>query len=152
MSLPNVSSDIVWGLVRSQNAYLVKRTKNGHVEFSRDPLNLTNVHSRKQEGFVNEKSVGIVPNEEGGVKIISKTKSLNRPASAHVISVQGANKSARKTYRSVATMVAKSGYRSDLREAAVARASAIRRSQRPVKADPEVKLRGAKARKAAESS
>ncbi len=45
-------------------------------------------------------------------------------------------------------MVAKSGYRSDLREAAVARASAIRQSQLPVKPDHEVKLRGTKARKA----
>lgn len=57
-----------------------------------------------------------------------------------------------RTYRSVATMVAKTGYRADLRAAAVARASAIRRSQRPVKADHEVKLRGKAAQKAAESS
>jgi hypothetical protein len=31
----------------NQNSYLVKRTKNAKVQFSRDPLNLTNVHSRK---------------------------------------------------------------------------------------------------------
>lgn len=49
-------------------------------------------------------------------------------------------------------MVAKTGYRADLRAAAVARASAIRRSQRPVKADHDVKLRGKAAQKAAESS
>jgi large subunit ribosomal protein L28e len=33
------------------NAYLTKR--NG-LQLSRDPLNLTNRHSRKWEGFVNE--------------------------------------------------------------------------------------------------
>ncbi|KIH90696.1 large subunit ribosomal protein L28e [Sporothrix brasiliensis 5110] len=152
MSTPNVSADLVWEIVRSQNSYLVKRTKNAKVQFSRDPLNLTNVHSRKYAGFVNDKALGVVANKEGGVQVISKTKAANKPASGQVTSNQGANKSARKTYRSVATMVAKSGYRADLRAAAVSRASAIRRSQRPVKPDHEVKLRGKAAQKAAESS
>ncbi len=31
----------------NQNSYLVKRTKNGEVQLSRDPLNLANVNSRK---------------------------------------------------------------------------------------------------------
>lgn len=44
----------------------------------------------------------------------------------------------------------KKGYRSDLRGEAVSRASAIKKSQRPVKADKPTKLRGVKARKAAE--
>lgn len=55
-----------------------------------------------------------------------------------------------RTYKAVANQSAKSGYRSDLREHAVQRVSAIRRSQQPVKADPEPKLRGKKAQKAAE--
>ena len=55
-----------------------------------------------------------------------------------------------RTYRTIANMVAKNGYRSDLRQEAVARASAIRRSLGQKKETPEVKLRGAKARKAAE--
>lgn len=57
-----------------------------------------------------------------------------------------------RTYQAVANLTAKSGYRSDLRSAAVERVSAIRRAQRPVKADPEPKLRGNKAKKAEESS
>jgi large subunit ribosomal protein L28e len=50
-----------------------------------------------------------------------------------------------RTYKSVANLTAKSGYRGDLRKAAVARASAIKKSQRPVKETPEKKLRGKKA-------
>jgi large subunit ribosomal protein L28e len=49
----------------------------------------------------------------------------------------------------IANNVAKNGYRADLRQAAVARASAIRKSQKPVKDSPEKKLRGSKAKKAA---
>jgi large subunit ribosomal protein L28e len=59
---------------------------------------------------------------------------------------------ARRTYKTVANQTAKSGYRGDLRSHAVERVSAIRKSQRPVKPEPETKLRGNKAKKAAESS
>ena len=58
--------------IGNQNAFLVKRSSHGGVRFSKDPLNLTNVHSRKvcgcpvgigeemliivqQAGFVNDK-------------------------------------------------------------------------------------------------
>jgi large subunit ribosomal protein L28e len=47
---------------------------------------------------------------------------------------------------------AKKGYRPDLRRDAVARASAVKLSQREKKETPAPKLRGAKARKAEESS
>lgn len=58
---------------------------------------------------------------------------------------------ANRTYKVVAAQTAKSNYRPDLRKFAVERVSAIRRSQRPVKATPEPKLRGNKAKKAAEA-
>lgn len=58
--------------------------------------------------------------------------------------------SAHSSYKAVANLSARNGYRPDLRQAAVARVSAIRRSQRPVKPTPEKKLRGNKAKKAAE--
>jgi large subunit ribosomal protein L28e len=54
-----------------------------------------------------------------------------------------------RIYRTVANQSAKRAYRADLRSAAVERVSAVRRSQRVVKASPEPKLRGNKAKKAA---
>ena len=54
-----------------------------------------------------------------------------------------------RIYKSIVGSTAKQGYRADLRAEAVSRASAIRRTNRPVKDDREKKLRGAKARKAA---
>lgn len=56
-----------------------------------------------------------------------------------------------RTSKAIASQVARGGYRPDLRQAAVARASLIRRSQRPVKASPVSKLRGNAAKKAAAS-
>jgi len=69
----------------------------------------------------------------------------------HVSSFSASTPS-RKLYRSVVNSTAKKGYRSDLRAEAVARASAVRLSQKDkkVRAAP-TKLRGAKARKAKEA-
>ncbi|KAH7144627.1 ribosomal L28e protein family-domain-containing protein [Dactylonectria estremocensis] len=147
-SLPNVSSDLIWEIVRNNNSFLAKSKKNGGIQFSRDPLNLTNKSSRKHAGFLNEKAIGVSANEKGGVVVTSKKAGTsNKPAQNQ--SERTVSKGSRKTYLTVANQTAKNGYRGDLRSAAVERASAIRKSQRPVKADQEVKLRGNKAKKAA---
>ncbi|UQC78100.1 ribosomal L28e family protein [Colletotrichum lupini] len=174
-TLPNVSADLIWEVVRAQNAFLVNRNDAGGLQLSRDPLNLVNKHSRKYAGFVNDKvrlhprpieldippslerfdpsqhhAIGVVPNEKGGVKVISKNqKNFNKPSKGYTEVTYGGNKSSRKTYSAVARQAAAGGYRGDLREAAVQRVSAIRRSQRAVKATPEKKPRGVKAKAAA---
>ncbi|KAK2848528.1 hypothetical protein FQN49_005631 [Arthroderma sp. PD_2] len=148
---PNVSDDLVWGIARSQNAYLVKQSTGGGVQFSRDPLNLVNKHSRKYAGFVNSKAIGIQAGENGGVAVTTKKPgNSNQPASNTVTATHGSGSANRKVYKGVANRAVSGGYRADLRPEAVLRASAIRKSQRPKKDSPEKKLRGAKARKAAE--
>ncbi|KAH8682985.1 ribosomal protein L28e [Tricladium varicosporioides] len=149
---PQVSADLIWEVSRSQNAFLVKRAQSGGVRFSRDPFNLVNIHSRKYAGFVNDKAIGVVENkdEKKGVTLITKAKATQKPAKGVVKTGLSGSKSTRKTYKTIASNTTKSGYRSDLRAEAIARASAIRKSQRPVKASPETKVRGAKAKKAAE--
>ncbi|KAI4269612.1 MAG: hypothetical protein L6R38_007410 [Xanthoria sp. 2 TBL-2021] len=146
----NVSSDLIWEICRPNNAYLVKRKSGGGSQFSKDPLNLTNKHSRKYAGFVNSKAVGVLPAEKGGVTLITKkTKHQNRPAAnRHEVTFAG-NKSGPKVYKGIVNYTAKQNYRADLRQEAVARASAIRESSRPKKDTPEKKVRGAKANKAA---
>ncbi|KAL6864332.1 ribosomal L28e/Mak16 [Trichoderma novae-zelandiae] len=98
-TLPNISSDLIWEVVRNYNSYLHKTgaPKNGGVQFSRDPLNLTNVHSRKYAGFVNEKAVGIAPNEKGGVVVISKKAgAAAQPSKSVAKTTIGGGKSTRK--------------------------------------------------------
>jgi large subunit ribosomal protein L28e len=77
--------------------------------------------------------------------ITKKSKTAQKPAAGSIKTTFGGNKSVRKSVNSVT----KNGYRGDLRAGAVARASAIRASQKPVKEAPESKARGAKAAKAA---
>ncbi|TQS37405.1 hypothetical protein Golomagni_02124 [Golovinomyces magnicellulatus] len=153
-----VSADLIWEVVRPQNSFLVKRACSGGIQLSRDPLNLKNIHSRKYAGFVNDKAVGVIPGDAGagGVTLITKKpKNAQRPASApysttfgsNTILIQALSDSLRRTYKGIVNTTVRSNYRSDLRAEAVARASAIRCSQRPKKDLPEKKLRGSKARK-----
>ncbi|KAF4468658.1 ribosomal l28e [Fusarium albosuccineum] len=164
--LPNISSDLIWEIVRDNNSFSAKSKKNGGVQFSRDPLNLTNTTSRKHAGFVNDKAVGISAGEKGAVVVTSKKAQPNKPAeNLTKTSYSGAKANrkwclertplnsdlflANRTYQAVANQTAKNGYRPDLRSAAVERASAVKRSHKPVKPEPEQKLRGNKAKKAA---
>ncbi|KAF2142873.1 uncharacterized protein K452DRAFT_286501 [Aplosporella prunicola CBS 121167] len=145
----NISADLVWEVTRNNSAFLLKRKQSGGVQFSRDPLNLLNKHSRKYEGFVNDKAFSVQPAEKGGVQLlIKKNEKANKPASAIQSSTYGASTSSRKTYKSIINSTVKRHYRADLRDEAVRRASAIKASQKPVKADKPVKPRGLKGKKA----
>ncbi|KIX10483.1 uncharacterized protein Z518_01566 [Rhinocladiella mackenziei CBS 650.93] len=145
---PNVSSDLIWEIVRNNNAYLVKRNTAGGVQFSRDPFNLTNKHSRTHAGFVNDKAVSVQLNDKGGITLMTKKSGKsNKPASHYNTHAYGKATSNRKIYKNVADAVGKNSYRGDLNRDAVARASAIKDSQRAKKDLPEKKPRGLKGTK-----
>ncbi|CAI7598033.1 uncharacterized protein N7487_011747 [Penicillium crustosum] len=147
----NISNDLVWQITRNQNAFLVNRNSAGGFQFSRDPLNLLNKHSYKYAGYANNKAVGVQATENGVAVITKKPSNPQQPAQNVVTVTYGPSTSTRKIYKGVADKTAKNNYRADLREEAVARVSAVRRSQLPKKDTPAQKPRGAKARKAEES-
>ncbi|KAJ9643050.1 hypothetical protein H2201_004854 [Coniosporium apollinis] len=148
----NISSDLIWECTRGQSAFLCKRKSAGGMQFSRDPLNLVNKHSRKYDGFLSDKAIGINSSDKSIILTTKKANKANKPASMLQTSTFKATTPARNLYRSIVNSTAKKGYRADLRAEAVSRASAIKRSQRPVKADRVPKLRGVKARKEKEVS
>ncbi|KAF2652120.1 ribosomal protein L28e [Lophiostoma macrostomum CBS 122681] len=144
--MATLSSDLIWEVTRGNSSTLVKRKQAGGVQFSKDPLNLRNQYSRKYEGLVADKAIGILPAENGGITLITKkADKQHTPASALQKSTISSKRSTRKTYSSIVKSTTKKGYRPDLRKDAVARASAIRKSQQPVKEDKPAKLRGKKA-------
>ncbi|KAF2181893.1 ribosomal protein L28e [Zopfia rhizophila CBS 207.26] len=147
--MATLSSDLIWEITRGSSSTLVKRKQGGGVQFSRDPLNLRNQYRRKYEGLVSDKAIGVQPNKEGGVTLLTKkANKANQPSKQIQSSTFGSQRSTRKTYAGIVNSTTKRNYRPDLRKDAVARASAIRKSQKPVKADKPAKLRGAKARAA----
>ncbi|KAL1584428.1 hypothetical protein WHR41_06368 [Cladosporium halotolerans] len=149
----NLSSDLIWQISRKNNSYLCKRKQSGGVQFSRDPLNLTNKHSRKYAGFANAQAIGINADSPNTIGLTTKLPArANKPAKSQQTASFAASTPSRKLYKSVVNTTAKRGYRADLRAAAVARASAVKLAQQQKKERAAPKPRGAAARKAAESS
>lgn len=104
------------------------------------------------DGYIAPQAIGVQPgNENIGVNLLTKKAGNDhKPASSLQTVTFGPNTSTRKTYRSIVNSTARRAYRLDLRREAVARASAIRRAQKPKPDDRPTKLRGTKARKAAQ--
>jgi large subunit ribosomal protein L28e len=144
-----MSADITWAIVRNNSAYLLKK-RGCPKPFNTDPLNLTNKNSQRYVGMANTKAVGIQPlpksvadSKEKGFVLTVKKGRANRPVSstATVTMKSGARASLPK----IRSMLGKQRYRKDLTKAALRRASAIIRSQKPLP-----KRKGTKAAKKAE--
>ncbi|ORZ01466.1 ribosomal L28e protein family-domain-containing protein [Syncephalastrum racemosum] len=124
-----MSSELVWSLVKNNNSFLVKRN---NVQFSREAGNLTNLNTFKFSGIAQPKTVSIQAAPKGVQVVTQRTKKQLAPGKANVTTV--INNTRRKTAKSVAQLVARNGYRSDLRQAALARASRVKDTQRVTKA------------------
>ncbi|CCF50164.1 hypothetical protein NDA11_000787 [Ustilago hordei] len=142
------SQDLQWLLVRNNSSFIVKQKGLGRI-FSREPRNLTQLHSYKYSGLVNSKAVGIEPAQSGKGVVLTTKNSKKTP-----FSIRGTKNTStikkggsRRAAGVVSNIVAKKGYRADLTKAAVVRASAILRSQRGRKQPPARKVRGAGPRK-----
>ncbi|KAL9082261.1 MAG: hypothetical protein Q9159_006574 [Coniocarpon cinnabarinum] len=149
----NVSEDLIWEITNKHNSYTHKQRSGNRVLLSRDPLNLTNKHSRKYAGV----AIGVQaapPTKDGPSKgIVVTTKKpgqVNHPSKDLVKTQYAGSTSGRRIYRGIANATAKRGYRPDLRREAIARASQIKRSQGKPRVAAEKKPRGKKAKKALE--
>jgi len=54
------------------------------VQFSRDPLNLVNKHSRKYEGYCNDQAIGINADANTVAMVTKLPKQKNKPAKMYV--------------------------------------------------------------------
>ena len=92
MKIPN---EVVWQLTKKNNSFLVKF--NGQ-QFSRDPLNLTNLHNASSAGLSNTQAIGLsaakTQGKKKGVKrvitLLQKHKTHNKIAKAKKNSNSGA--------------------------------------------------------------
>merc|ERR1712180_277883 len=105
-----MSSHLQWMVIRNCSSFLIKR--NGQT-YSTEPNNLKSRNSFRFNGLVHKKRAG-----------------QHKPASSYEkITI---NKNSRATLNSLRHIISKNKYRKDLRMAALRRASAILKSQKPV--------------------
>eukprot|EP00735_Rhodelphis_limneticus_P004484 TRINITY_DN16075_c0_g1::TRINITY_DN16075_c0_g1_i1::g.13822::m.13822 TRINITY_DN16075_c0_g1::TRINITY_DN16075_c0_g1_i1::g.13822 ORF type:complete len:149 (+),score=52.77,sp/O82204/RL281_ARATH/42.62/5e-22,Ribosomal_L28e/PF01778.12/5.1e-33,Ribosomal_L24e/PF01246.15/0.063 TRINITY_DN16075_c0_g1_i1:50-448(+) len=132
-----MSSELIWQVIRKNNAYLVKRDG---LQLSSEAANLTHQHSYKFSGLANKKAVAITA-IDGGCKLSIKKKTASRkPASGN------ATQELKRDFRRVARSIsgALDSYRPDLKKAALAKWSAIYRSQHKKSTDAKATKRSRK--------
>ncbi|XP_058462298.1 large ribosomal subunit protein eL28 [Malaya genurostris] len=130
------SSHLNWLIIRDHNAFLLKR-RNIKKAFSTEPNNLTNQSTYRYSGLVHKKSLGIVPADKGISVVYKRPKRHTKPAKA-TVKVTLKHRS-RRTLKKLKNIINANRYRRDLRQAALRRASAILRSQRPTTVNKKVK-------------
>merc|ERR1712008_594525 len=127
----NVSSEVMWGVIRNSSSFLLKK-RGVKKPFSTEPCNLTNRNAMRYNGLVNAKAVGITAaaDNKGFVVTTKRCKAAHKPCKATVsITMKaGLGRSLHKTKGALN----KQRYRKDLSKAAMRRAAAIVRSQKPL--------------------
>ncbi|XP_028665072.1 60S ribosomal protein L28 [Erpetoichthys calabaricus] len=124
-----MSAHLQWMIIRNSSSFLLKR--NGQ-SYSTEPNNLKAKNSFRFNGLVHRKTVGVEPAADGkGIVVVLKKRAGQRkPVSSYEkITI---NKNSRATLNSLRHIIRKNKYRKDLRMAALRRASAILKSQKPV--------------------
>uniref|UniRef100_A0A8C9TTJ5 Large ribosomal subunit protein eL28 n=2 Tax=Scleropages formosus TaxID=113540 RepID=A0A8C9TTJ5_SCLFO len=124
-----MSAHLQWMVIRNCSSFLIKR--NGQT-YSTEPNNLKSRNSFRFNGLVHRKTVGVEPAADGkGIVVVLKKRAGQRkPVSSYErITI---NKNSRATLSSLRHIIRKNRYRKDLRMAALRRASAILKSQKPV--------------------
>lgn len=126
-----MSTDLQWMVIRNCSSYLVKK-RNIRKYFSTDPLNLKNVHSPRYSGMIHRKAIAIEPHPSGkGINLLYKKRKFQNKPVKNLAKIP-LTKGARRSMTSIKKFVKANRYRRDLKMAALRRASAILRSQRPI--------------------
>ncbi|KGN60570.2 60S ribosomal protein L28-1 [Cucumis sativus] len=133
--MANVPGQLVWEIVKKNSSFLVKEFGRGNasVQFSKEPNNLYNLNSYKHSGLANRKTVTIQPGGKDLSVLLatSKTKKQNKPANSLHKSVM--RKEFPRMAKAVINQVADNYYRPDLKNAALAKLSAVHRSLKVAK-------------------
>ena len=85
MRTRNVSSELVWGIVKDNSSFLVKRRQTGRCvsgnkgpQFTTEPGNVAGINSYKYSGLANAKAVGLSAGASGGAVLTTKTRKSSR--------------------------------------------------------------------------
>merc|ERR1739846_61384 len=125
----NVSSEIAWGIIRDNSCFLLKK-RGVKKPFSTEPCNLTNRNAMRYNGLVNAKAVGVsaAADNKGFVVTTKRAKLSHKPSKATL----------------AVTMKAGLGRSLHKTKAAMRRAAAIVRSQKPLPKRKGSKIAAAK--------
>jgi len=123
------SSQVQWMIIRNNSSFLRKRKL---CTLTTEPNNLKNRNSFRFNGLVNKKVLGIEAIQDGKGVVLTQGKTKHRQKPAKSIRKVKLVRDSRRTLTTIRRIVRKQRYRKDLKMAALRRASALLRGQKPV--------------------
>ncbi|XP_033727513.1 60S ribosomal protein L28-like [Pecten maximus] len=124
-----MSADVQWAIIRNNSCFLLKGNKR---TFSMEPNNLKAINSFRYNGIVQRKTIGVEPAKDGkGVVMVTrKNQGWRKPNKNY--SKMELKRDPRRVLGTIRKTVGNNRYRKDLKMAAIRRASALLKSQKPV--------------------
>jgi len=130
------ADSLVWELVKNNNSFMRKvngRTRrSGSVRFSVERGNLTSRSTYKYSGLANSKTIDISATEDNRATLTIKTKKASTSAKSGKAEI-ALNKDFRRVEKTIKSQATDNYYRPDLKSAALAKYTAVYKSNRVAK-------------------
>merc|ERR1712227_547845 len=136
-----MSAELQWMIIRNNSSSLLKGSGQ---TFSKEANNLRSKNSYRYNGLVRRKTIGVEAAADGKGIILVTRKQSNWRRPGKSMNHTELKSDSRKTLTTIRNTIRKGRYRKDLKMAALRKASALLRSQKPV---PVRKQRGAAKKK-----
>ena len=130
------ADSLVWELVKNNNSFMRKvngkTRRSGSVRFSVERGNLTSRSTYKYSGLANSKTIDITPTSDNRAALTLKTKKASTSGKGGKTEI-ALNKPFRRTEKTIKSQATDNYYRPDLKNAALAKYTAVYRSNRVAK-------------------
>ncbi|KAK4760777.1 hypothetical protein SAY87_005670 [Trapa incisa] len=128
--MTTVPGQLIWEIVKKNNSFLVREFGRGtaSVQFTKEPNNLYNLHSYKHSGLANRKTVTIQADGKEHAVLLATTKVNKQSKPAGLLQKTVLKKELPSMAKAVVSQVGNNYYRPDLKNAALARLSAVNKS------------------------
>ncbi|XP_046558828.1 60S ribosomal protein L28-like isoform X2 [Haliotis rubra] len=124
-----MSADLQWMIIRNNSSFLLKRPR---LTISTEKNNLKGINSFRYNGLIRKKTLGVEPAKDGkGVVLVTRNSTGGRKPNKSFTRVE-LKRDPRRTFATIRKTIRRNKYRKDLKMAAVRRAGAILRSQKPI--------------------
>mmetsp|Transcript_6510 Transcript_6510/g.14420 ORF Transcript_6510/g.14420 Transcript_6510/m.14420 type:complete len:148 (+) Transcript_6510:70-513(+) len=131
-----ISDSLAWELVKRNNSFMRKKSgstrRSGAVTFSVERGNLVSKSSYKYSGLASSKTIDISPTDDNRASLTLKTKKAGTSGKSGKASI-ALNKNFRRMEKTIKSQTTDNYYRPDLKSEALAKYSAVYRSNRIAK-------------------
>ena len=130
------ADSLVWELVKNNNSFMRKKngrtSRSGSIRFSVERGNLMSRSTYKYSGLANSKAIDVTATDDNRAALTIKTKKASTSGKSGKAEI-ALNRDFRRVEKTIKSQAIDNFYRADLKKAALAKYSAVYRSNRVAK-------------------